>query len=145
MWWTTAQIHSGQKCLPWVACLWSKIPMFQRAGMNEGGLPPYEELATCTDIFSGLKITSPFLGCLFFNGFMKWNWRPLSLKSCNFEGSKDIMTKFKSQALHIIKIKYWNAGRSGNPPSSIPALWNIGILLHKQALLGKHYEPECTK
>ena len=35
-----------------------------------------------------------------------------------------------SQALHIIRIKYWNVGRSGNP-SLIPVLWNI--LLHKQA------------
>ena len=29
--------HSGQKCLPRVACLWGKIPMFQGAGMKEGG------------------------------------------------------------------------------------------------------------
>ena len=29
------------------------------------------------------------------------------------------------------------------PPSLIPALWNIGILLHKQATLGKHFRPEC--
>ena len=42
------------------------------------------------------------LGC----HFMKWNWRLLSLKSWPFEASEDIMTKFKSQALHIIKIKY---------------------------------------
>ena len=74
---------------------------------------------------------------------MKWNWRALSLKSCNFEGSKDIMTK-KSQAHHIIKIKYRNACRSGNPPSPIPALWNIGILLHKQAIRTKHFDGECT-
>ena len=32
-------IHSGRKCLPRVACLWSKMPMFQRAGMREGGEP----------------------------------------------------------------------------------------------------------
>ena len=29
-------LHSGQKCLTWVACLWSKMPMFQRAGVWEG-------------------------------------------------------------------------------------------------------------
>ena len=45
------------------------------------------------------------------------------------------MTKFKSQGLHIIRIKYWYASGSGSPPSLIPALWNIGILLHKQAKL----------
>ena len=32
-------IHSGQKCLPRVAYLWSKMPMFQGAGMREGGEP----------------------------------------------------------------------------------------------------------
>ena len=35
------------------------------------------------------------------------------------------MTTFKSQALHIIKIKYCNAGGGGNSPSLIPT--NIGI------------------
>ena len=39
----------------------------------------------------------------------------------------------KSQTLHIIRIKYCNAGGSGSPPSLISAFWNIGILLHKQA------------
>ena len=38
--------------------------------------------------------------------------------------------KFKSQVLHIIRIKYCNAGGSGNSPFLIPAFWNIGILLH---------------
>ena len=55
-----------------------------------------------------------------------------TLKTCFFEASEDIMTKFKSQALRIIRIKYWNAGGSGNPPSLIPALWNIDILLIKR-------------
>ena len=32
-------LHSGQKCLPRVACLWSKMPLFQGAGMKEGGEP----------------------------------------------------------------------------------------------------------
>ena len=31
------ELHSGQKCLPWVASFWCKMPMFQRAGMKEGG------------------------------------------------------------------------------------------------------------
>ena len=42
-------------------------------------------------------------------------------------------TKFKSQGLHSIRIKYWNASGSGSTSSFIPAHWNIGILLHKQA------------
>ena len=32
-------VHSGQKCFVWVACLWSKMPMLQRAGLREGGEP----------------------------------------------------------------------------------------------------------
>ena len=49
-------------------------------------------------------------------------------KSCHFEASKDIITKFKSQALHIIRIKYWKTSGSGNPPSLSPALLKIAIL-----------------
>ena len=46
---------------------------------------------------------------------------------------------------HISKsIKYSKAIGSGNPPSLIPALWNIGILLHKQATQTKHFDGECT-
>ena len=48
------------------------------------------------------------------------------------EASKDIMTKFKSQGLHNIIIKYQNTSGSGSTSSFIPAHWNIGILLHKQ-------------
>ena len=32
-------LHWPSKCLVWVACLWSKMPMFWRAEMREGGLP----------------------------------------------------------------------------------------------------------
>ena len=32
-------LHSGQKCFIQVACLWSKMPMFQREEMREGGKP----------------------------------------------------------------------------------------------------------
>ena len=56
------------------------------------------------------------------------------------------MTKLqlKSQALIIIKIKYWKASRSGNPPSLIPDLWNIGIFFYLQATRVKHFGPECS-
>ena len=30
----------------------------------------------------------------------------LTLKTCYYEASEDIMTKFKLQALHIIRIQY---------------------------------------
>ena len=61
-----------------------------------------------------------------------------NLRTCHFEASEDIMTKSKSQALHVT-IKS-NSG-SGNPPFLIPALWNIGILLNKGATSNKH---SCT-
>ena len=61
----------------------------------------------------------------------------------HFEASEGIITKFKSQGLFTIRIKFWNASGSGFPPSLIPALWNIGILLHKQATRIKHFCPEC--
>ena len=32
---------------------------------------------------------------------------------------------------------------SGNPPFLISAIWNIGILLHKQATRNKHFDSEC--
>ena len=57
-----------------------------------------------------------------------------TLKTCYFEASEDIITKFKSQALYIIKIKYWKASGSGNPPSFIPALRKIVILGLKTGL-----------
>ena len=56
------------------------------------------------------------------------------LKTCYFEASEDIITKFKSQALYITKIKYWQASGCGNPPSIIPALRKIAILGLKPSL-----------
>ena len=44
------------------------------------------------------------------------------------------MTKFKSHALHMIRIKYWKASGSGNPPSIIPVLRKIAILGLKNVL-----------
>ena len=49
-------------------------------------------------------------------------------KVLHFEASKDIMIKFKSQAVHIIRIKYWKASGRGNPPFLIPVLQKIAIL-----------------
>ena len=61
-------------------------------------------------------------------------------RASHFEVTEDIMTKYKSQGFLIIRIKYWNASGSGSPPSLIPALWNIGILLHKYAKLHKYMQ-----
>ena len=41
------------------------------------------------------------------------------------------MTKFKSQALHYIRIKFWKTSGSGNPPSLISALQKIAFLVLK--------------
>ena len=47
-----------------------------------------------------------------------------TLRPCYFEAREDTMTKYKLQTLHVIRIKYWKTGGSGNPPSLISALWN---------------------
>ena len=96
-------------------------------------------------LLAGFKMQDFKVEMLFFQPFYERKWRPLSLTSWHFEASEDIMTKFKSQGLHIIRIKYWNASGSGFPPSLSPFLRNIGILLHKQATGIKHFCPECTK
>jgi hypothetical protein len=57
-----------------------------------------------------------------------------TLKTCYFEASEDNITKFKSQALYIIRIKYWKASGSDNPPSLIPTLRKIAILGLKTGL-----------
>ena len=91
--------------------LWCKMPMFQRAGMKEGELPQFfniwffwhEELATWiwSWFFQWLQnCESLNLGSPFFEIKLK------TPKSWHFESSEDIMTKFKSQGLHIIRIKY---------------------------------------
>ena len=73
--------------------------------------------------------------------YIKWLKKGIpNLKSWHFEVSEDIITKFKSQGLYIIRIKYWNASGSGPPPSLIPTLWNIGILHCNQAKLPKHLQ-----
>ena len=38
-WSLRCEQHSGPKFLPRVACLWSRMPMFQRVGIREGGKP----------------------------------------------------------------------------------------------------------
>ena len=123
------------------------MPMFQRAGMREGGEPlpqvvQYLILVIWRHCAVNLVIISLLaskrqdfkLKCLFFSHFMKWMWRPLISKSWHFAANEDMMTKFNSQGLHIIRIKFWNACWSGSPPSLIPTLWNT---------LGKHFRPEC--
>ena len=147
-------LHSGQNVCPRWPVYEAKY--LQRAGMREGGEPlpltfQYLILMIWRHCNLNLVMISSAAskcqdlksGCSFFSHFMKWNWRPLCLKCWHFEASEDIMTKFKSRCLHIIRIKYWIANASGSPPSFIPAPWNIGILLNKQATLGKHFWPKC--
>ena len=69
----------------------------------------------------------------------------ISLKCWHFVASEDIMTKFKSQGFHIIRIKYRNASGSGPPPSLIPTLWNIGLLHYKQAKLRKDMQQSVPR
>ena len=83
-----------------------------------------------------------FLNLEVFNFISKNSWNMVipTLKTCYFEASEDIITKFKSQTLHIIRIKYWKASGSSNPPSLIPALQKITIVyLHSYFLLDRRF------
>ena len=71
----------------------------------------------------------------FFQPLYVMKLKTSNLKCWHFAASEDVITKFKSQGLYTINIKYWNASGSGFPPSLIPALQNIGILHHKKAEL----------
>ena len=75
----------------------------------------------------------------------KYEWEDFLIfkvhKVHHFEASEDTIPKFKSQALHIIRIKYWKASGSGNPLSFIPALPNIAIYVLKT----KFYVLFCTR
>jgi hypothetical protein len=122
------------------------MAIFWRAGIREGGLPlplafqylilmisllPSKcqdfILSDChySDVINSLlnafrlkiKINKNKLRGLQFHFINSWKTVIPTLKTCYFEANEDIMTKFKSHALHIIRIKYWKASGSGNPPS----------------------------
>ena len=62
-----------------------------------------------------------------------------TLKTCYFEASEDIiLTKFKSQALHIIKIKYLKASGIGNPASSRECISRGAAGARTRRSLGHH-------
>ena len=44
---------------------------------------------------------------------------------------------YENRQKYCVKCPFWP------PPSLMPTLWNIGILLHKQATLGKYFGFEC--
>ena len=149
-------VHSGSKCLPRVACLWIKMSMFQRAGMRKGGLPLPPAIqylilmiwrACDLNMFLISSLASKcqdFKPADFKLRFLQFHFiKQLKNGHSNFEDFEDITTKFKSQALHVIRIKYWKAGGSDNPPSFNPTLLNIGILLHKHALPWKLHNRYC--
>ena len=67
------------------------------------------------------------LSCPFFCRFMKWNWKPLSCLGI-LKPVKISWPKFKSQYLHIIRIKYWHDSGSGLLPT-----------LHSHPLKHRHF------
>ena len=130
-----------------------KIAIFRRVGMREGGLPlplAFQYLILIIwrpSELSLVMISSLASKCQHFKlrglqfHLVKWlKIGHFNFKVLAFEASEDIATKFKSQGLYIIKIKYWNASGSGFLPSLIPALQNIGNLNHKKAKLPKHLQ-----
>ena len=81
------------------------------------------------------KLEMPFFQTLY---VMKL--KTSKFKVLTFCCSEIIITKFKSQFLYTIKIKYLYASGSGFPPSLIPALRNISIFHYKKAKLCKHLQ-----
>ena len=115
------------KSLEWVSCLWSRMPMFQSTGIREGGLPlppTFQYLILVIQRACGLDLIwlqnskSQKLEWSVYSCFMIWDEKALISKSYYFEASKDIITKFKSQALHIIRMKFWKVGGVATLPSS---------------------------
>ena len=100
-----------------------KMAIFWRAGTRKGGLPlplGFQYLILMIWRACNWNFVPKFLLA------SKWqdSWKMVipNLKTCYFEASEDVITKFKLQALHIIRIKYWKASWSGNPPSLPPSL-----------------------
>ena len=92
-----SMLHSEQKCLPRVACLWSKLPMFQRVGMS-------------TTIFDSYDMKTFKFGHDFFNGFKMprlWTKR-FSISFHKMAEKLAILKPLKIswQGIHIIRIKY---------------------------------------
>ena len=122
-------LHWTSYCLVRVACLWSKMPMFQKAGMREGGfpLPPafqYLILMTWRACNLHLVMVSSLASKWQFQLFYEMKLKTSKFKVMAFWGQwryrGDIMTKFKSQAVHVIRIKYWKACGSCNCQPSLP-------------------------
>ena len=131
-----------------MACLRSKMPKFQRAGMRVA-IPTTFLIFDSYDmkslwsrfgcnIFTGFKTASPF-----FKSFYELKLK--TLKSWHFEASEDVMTKFKSQALHIIQNQILKCWWEWQPSLLHFILWKIDILFQKQATQTKHFDGESTK
>ena len=112
-----------------------KMAIFQRVGMREGGLPlplAFQYLIpmiwrACDLKFVMISLLASKLQDIKLRGLLfhliKWlKTDILTLRTCHFEASEKVTTKFKLQAVHIIRFKYWKAGGRGAPPSLIPAL-----------------------
>ena len=107
------------------ACLWIKILMFQWAGMRKGEKPlplafrylilmiwrPCDfnlvMISSLVSKWQDFKFWLPV-----FQPFYEMKLKTTKFKVFRFEASEDIMTKFESQYLYIIKIKYWSTSGS---------------------------------
>ena len=96
---TPLLIHSGQKCLPRVACLWSKMLMFQMAGMKEGGGP--------------LPLAFQYLILMI--------WRPCDLDLVMISSLASKCQHFKLRGLQFHFIKWL---KNGHPKFKVLAFWS---------------------
>ena len=85
--------------------------MFQRAGMRKGGRVATPTSFSIFDSFdmkslASFEMARPKVGMPVVWLFYEMNFKTSKLKALHFQASEDILTKFKSQALQIIRIKY---------------------------------------
>ena len=92
-------LHSGQKCFIRVACLWSKMPMLQRAGMREGGEP--------------LPLAFQYL--------IPMIWRPCDLNLVMISSMASKCQDFKHRGLQFYFIK---SLKNGQPKFQVLAFWS---------------------
>ena len=136
-----------------ISFLVHKWQFFRRAGMREEGLRlPLAFQYLILMIWRAYDLNLVMISSLASQGqdfklgglqfhFIKWLKTGIpTLRTCHFKASEDIMTKFKSQALHTTRIKCWKASGNGKLPSLIPTFWKIAIYV----LNMKFYVLFCT-
>ena len=164
------KLHPGSKCFPrvalifvmWTACDWNLVMMSSLASKYQDfklrGLQFHFIKRLKTGIQNWIifdtenwlwKSEIGIFWSLDLERMLIWQktflWKSAIFHSIKLPFDAEVDEKFLnviyllfiSQESNIDKLVEWQ------PSLFYPALWNIGILLHKQPTAGKHFEPEC--